>query len=453
MAKILQQGFKMEGKKICVYFIYIRNFFLCISIVEHLFFGFAFAEDSSQLSLKDAVSIGLSNNKDIAISEAHFKKAKEEYNAAMSYVYPRIDGGISSGYFNNSQGTFLGKSDVYSHSVSLSLNQILYAGGRIKGAIKIARKNLVLASLNLDVKRDEIIYNICESYLVLKKLNIQRRVFEETIRYRNDLVEIAKTKEKYGKIPHIEFMRQELALQEVKSELIRLNGDIRVQEEHLKTLICLDRKIKIEGDINFNPIHINKDETIKKAFLQNPLLKQQGENIKAKELYVKVAKGEYFPNVSLYGNYNWKGSNEKFKKSFDEFSNSWEMGIRVDLPIFNGNRTKTKVKEGEIELDCEKINLEKLKEGISLKINGLIERLNELEERKNILEKSKDLAKEALRISKIRCSEGLGILADVTECDADYLKAQTNLNEVFCEYELNRLSLLKEIGTISEEFE
>ena len=139
---------------------------------------------------------------------------------------------------------------------------------------------------------------------------------------------------------------------------------------------------------------------------------------------VDIAKSNYFPQISLRGNWDQtKGSREPL----DDWEEEWSIILAFDLDIWNWTATQARVVQANVERTQIQDDLTLLENKIKLQVQSAYLSLKTWEKQIHATEKGLKEARENLQNTQLRFDEGLSTTTDV-------LDAQTLLNEAEYSY-------------------
>jgi outer membrane protein TolC len=124
-----------------------------------------------------------------------------------------------------------------------------------------------------------------------------------------------------------------------------------------------------ETEIPFTPYGGNLDELVTRARQHNPQMNQVRLGLAAREGKIAEARSGHLPVVALFGNVmRLDNSFNNEGMITDENKNSWQIGLSMELPIFNGFRTTREVQEARLRLEKLKHQSLLLQEGVALQV-------------------------------------------------------------------------------------
>ena len=91
--------------------------------------------------------------------------------------------------------------------------------------------------------------------------------------------------------------------------------------------------------------------------------------LKAKEYHVEAEKGESWPRLELVSEYALFSRTNNYDDYYNRFTrNNYLLGISIQVPIFTGSRTKSRVEQSRQEVSEEHYRLQSLKSDLKLNI-------------------------------------------------------------------------------------
>lgn len=98
------------------------------------------------------------------------------------------------------------------------------------------------------------------------------------------------------------------------------------------------------------------DEWVKRAVDTNPSLQAQRYSVQAAEDNISVNRAGYLPTLSAYGSYgvnrNWQNNSLFASNNAPGWSHGPSVGLSLNVPIFNGGRTSSQVRQAIAQRDA-----------------------------------------------------------------------------------------------------
>jgi outer membrane protein len=169
------------------------------------------------------------------------------------------------------------------------------------------------------------------------------------------------------------------------------------------------------------------------------------------ELDIRNTKVQYLPKLDFYGSYGASYGTAAFS-NFISFGSQWRdlgvVGIRANVPIFDGLRKSNQVQQKKIQLQQIENNQVLVKNQIDMEQEqSTLTFANNLETLKS-QRSNMDLAQEVYNVSVIKYQQGVGSNIEVINADASFKEAQTNYYASLYDALIASVDLEKSFGKI-----
>jgi outer membrane protein TolC len=193
------------------------------------------------------------------------------------------------------------------------------------------------------------------------------------------------------------------------------------------------------------------EDWVAKAQSLNPQALQVGYGLSAAEAGVDKAKAGHLPVVVLFGSVDRLDNSYHQGLITDQNRNSWTLGLRVQVPIFNGFRVQNEIREAQARK--EKLGLERqiLLEGLGLQVkNAFLEIARAIQQTKATSE-SLAVARENRELHERAFQEELVETKDVIEAQLTELFIRSQHQKARYDAQIYQSQLDNLIGqTLSE---
>ena len=164
----------------------------------------------------------------------------------------------------------------------------------------------------------------------------------------------------------------------------------------------------------------------------------------------KLIRAEYMPHVALTGGYLI--SNPNVFNGFERrFSGVWNVGVLVQVPVWNWFEGSYKVKASQTATSIAMMELTDAREKIELQVSQCQFKLNEAEKKLAMAQKNILSAEENLRCANVGFREGVMESTDVMAAQTAWQLAQTQRIDAEIELRLAQVNLKKALGTLYNE--
>ncbi len=383
---------------------------------------------SEIISIDKAVKIALKNNEDILMADQDLKNANHQYWEAFSNALPKIDASFTGVKKLDSTNEFIDQSEDYSLQGEITLAQPIWVGGKVGTGIKIASiyKDLTKKTFQLEQEKKKLeikqsFYNVLLARKALEVIHLVKQDADENLAN----LEIMFSQ---GLISEYDIVKARVRVKEVEPQLVQYENQLKLAEDKLKSDLVIDFDVDVEfaGSINDEAYKslLDIQDYKKKALeqrLELKILELQNEMYKNNK---RIVQGDFLPTLSAVGVYSIQGTNDYYDKVLEnDFSyKNINVGLNLQVPIFNGGGTLAKVKQADVSIKKAKLQLIQTKRLIELEAESnhksMIRYAREIELHKQSVEE----ADKALDIANVRYVNGVGTQIEVVD-------AQSNLEQ------------------------
>ena len=163
-------------------------------------------EDIKKVNLDEAIDIALENNIDLKAAQLNIKVAKNEEKVANRLQNPSIDGF----YFLGAAG--------WSEPKQWGLSQNIEIAKR-NARKRLAQSNLKLVEKNTDYTTFDLKMDVREAYINLVASKSIQHTLEQQQDLQEELLQIARNHVKAGKVPEIDAIQAEIALNQLITQV------------------------------------------------------------------------------------------------------------------------------------------------------------------------------------------------------------------------------------------
>ncbi len=398
------------------------------------------SETIQKLSLKDCIQYTLLHNPTIPIYNNDIKSANQKKIEALSGYMPQINGSVAWDDNLKRQvtvlpGELVGKpgedlrvqfGNQYNTNAMVQADQTIYDQTLLSGLEGIA-PNIEAARLKKEKNDDDILYNTATSYYQVITYQEQLKLLDQNERKFAEIVRIQKLQYEKGVIKKSDFDRVRVALNNITSQKQFAQTSMELALNRLKnymgmplkeTLIVTDSAASLQEITLPAQNDFNANNTWDIKILEKNILLQ--------EVVVKRSKAAYAPTLGFYARYGGQTFGNEFKSSFKNWYDYGAIGLRLNVPIFDGLRKSSQVKQNSFTLANVRQNLLITQNAVTLQNQNanvqLLNSYNNLQTNKDNLE----LAKEVFDNTTLQYQNGVASMADLLNSDYSYKEAQTN---------------------------
>ena len=316
-----------------------------------------------------------------------------------------------------------------SWQVTLQLQQVLYAGGQVGAAIKIAKFAEDAAYFQLRDTIDQVIAVVRSQFTAVLTNRALINVAEETVKLQGDLLRDQTNRFEAGTVPRFNVLRAEVELANVQPDLIRARNNYLLAEIALAKTLGLDPgpagkpTFNVTGSLGIVERPLGLQSALELARARRPFLKVQRQQILQQTEQIKVALAGYKPRLDANAGYELR--NSRLSQNLDKTVDGWFFGVTGQWNIFDGLATQGRVKQARAQLESAHINYSDSVQKVDLEVQTAYANLQTARETIRSQQKNVEQAKESLRLANERFSAGAGTQLEVLDARTALTKARS----------------------------
>ncbi|MDF2929210.1 MAG: outer rane efflux protein, partial [Anaerospora sp.] len=289
---------------------------------------------------------------------------------------------------------------------------ILYSGGLNEGLTAQAKELYTGAQHHLTYTRQQVITNTYLTYYTVLQA-------EKNVGLANEAVERL--------IQHLSIVEAQYAEGTViKSDVLPAGQDI--------TLADTGTVSAYEGPVA---------QAIQTALMQRADLKQVRQEAKAVQQGIQIAKSGQLPTVSLSLKKDWQNQVVP--------ANPLSAQVALSFNVFDGRKTKAKIKQTEWETSQKHELLQQKTEQVMLETQEAYFNMQNARTDLDIASQVVAKAEEDYAIAQVRYQSGMGINLDVMDSQGALTTAKLNYSNARYDYNKYTIQLAQAMGTITED--
>ncbi len=420
------------------------------------------SQPAKSLSLQEAITLALEKNPEILTARKEISRTLGLILEVTAQALPNASIGAS---YQEQDAALLENGGLFSRvpqswRLDAQVRQVIFAGGQIRAAVKIARLTRDNSWFDFVETVGAVIESVRRQYFTIILSRELIKVEEESIALLEKELEDQKNRFAAGTVPQFNVLRAEVELSNAKPRLIAARNAYRIAQLQLaRTLgsridtrtIGLDAPLyALTTPMEVVPFKLSSQEAQILAKQRRALLKSRRQNILIAAETVKAERGGYFPRVSAVGGYEIRSNSGSAK--WDEALEGWFAGIEGRWNIFDGAETAGKVSQARANLEKSKIAYEDALRQVAVEVQEAYSKLQQAAELISSQSKTVEQAREALRLAQARFAAGAGTQLEVF--DARVALNNSQVTELQARYEyLTAVAGIERVTGLAFEYE
>jgi outer membrane protein len=405
------------------------------------------------LTLSRCIEIALKKNPTIVAAVNTVDVNRNRVGEARSAYYPQIS---ATGAYSRSKSVTTPQvnplattAPVNESSGTVTLNQSIYDFGRTSSSVDVSKYNLESSRSDLSNTEDVTILSVKQAYYGVLQTRRNRDVAADVIKQFQLHLDQARGFYEVGTKAKIDVIKAEVDLSNAKLSLINAENAFKIALVTLNNAMGIPDapEYSIEDNLSFQQYPITLEEATAKAFENRPDLKSIVALRQGAEANISLQRSGYYPFLSGNANYTKSEStNVDVEPKTPSNTNSWDVGVAITFPLFNGFLTSHQVAEAKSSFYVLKAKEEATRLQILLEIRQSYLNLQAAEASISTSDLAVKQAKENLDLANGRYSAGVGSPIEVSDAFATYVTAQANYTSALANYKIAQASIEKAMG-------
>ena len=384
--------------------------------------------------LDDLVTSGLKNNTDLQIAVARIEEAEAVLREANTLFFPEVDGGASASRARSSTRTGTVPPSIPAIRSNFSLTATtsfeLDFWGRLRRAAEAARAQYYASRYGRDVVALTLAAGITHTYFLVRSLDAQILVSQETLQAAEDSLDIARTRFDAGLAPELD-VNQAAANRAALAAQVTALRRARAPAVHQLAVLTGMLDLQVEpGDLRALPAPPLPPAGLPSTLLdRRPDIRQAEAQFEAANAQIGVAKAAQLPTFSLTATLGRQS--RELDTLFSSGGGLWSFGLSALGPIFDAGRYAARTEQAEARARQAAGSYERTARNAFREVSDALSNLRYADEAQRDLAEQVEQAANALRLARIRYDSGYSAYLEV-------LDAQRTLNVARLELVRNR---------------
>jgi len=422
-----------------------------------------------QLSLEDALRIGRENSKALRIAGLRVDAASAKSGEANTALLPSI----------KFEGSYKRQSDIGTSAVSvpflpspivispditnayylrLGLQQPLFTGFKLISNARAAARLAEASEADRRESEADVTLSISTAYWMLYQAIETAKYVDENVDRLSSYVEDTQNLMKAGLVTRNDFLKIQVQLSNARLSQIDAANDVEVATMRLDNVMgqSVDSlihpvstpEVPESGGADSSRVMAEAPAALllDRAMSNRPDLLAMNNRVEASRAGATAARGGWWPQIALTANYFYSRPNQRFLPLQDEFKGTWEVGIAMQLDVWNWGATLFQTEQSLSQVSQNEELLEQMRDNATLEV-----RKNQLDVRRAA--KRIDVAREAIeqaeensRSINEKYRNGLATSTDLLDASLAVLQAKTSYTGALVEHQIALARLDKSIG-------
>jgi len=413
------------------------------------------------LTLKDCISYSLANHASTRIYQNDIIMANQRFTEGLAGYLPQINGNVTfddnlkrqttiipGGQLGNPDPIEVQFGNQYSTNAVLQADQVIYDQSLITGlqSFKTAKELTQLQKEGNDV---ELVYATAAAYYQVFIYKEQVKLLAENEKKFTDLLRIQELQYSKGVLQKLDVDRVRINLSNIVSQKELAEANLELATNRLKNAMGMD--LKADVVIADSLVYDLKPEVQPQAVFDLKVVPDyqiQEKNIMMQKFDFMRKKMAFVPTLSFYARYGVQSFGNDFSQSFQTWFDYSTIGLKLNIPIFDGLRKYSTVRQSKLTLMNLQENMKLLSYNLELQYQNATTEMMSSYSTLQMNSESVDLALDVYNTTELQYKKGTASLTDLLNSDYAYKEAQSNYINSLLRYLISRLDIEKAKGTL-----
>ena len=396
------------------------------------------------ITVRQAVDMALAENINIKIAQKNAEIYNQEVRQYWSYVYPHIKVGANYTRALKKMETIIpalgGKIEMgttNTASANAEATLLLWKGGAVAAGIRGGRYHSQSGYMQLEAVRNQIkdsVMMVCFGIILSKALI---RVQQENLNIAQNHLKEIELKYKQGLASDLDVLNQKVKISNNEPPVIQAKNAYEIGLLTLRRMLNKDPQEPMDLSWQQNDIMLMMQRTppdLEKLFpiaVENrPDLAAARLNTKLAAEFVKIARADHFGEINAFANTTYNGGSDSVLIPVSDYNSSYgaTAGLRLSLPLFEGWRTASIVKQRKLAYEQTALIEQDTERNVKIEVKQAWLNLNEANQRITATKGTIEQARTNLERTTLRYRNGLASRLDLD--DSAFLLHQAELQFV-----------------------
>jgi len=343
----------------------------------------------------------------------------------------------------------MGTKDNYNWIIEA--RQPIFAGGGILASYLASKIGEGVAYAEETAMYQDVIQEVKVAYFDILRAQRLLEAAAQSVKMLEAHRDVAQNYYKVGFIAKNDLLYAEVELANGRQALIKAQNAVALAKARFNTLLKrrIFEPVEVVDILEYKPLKQSLEECLNIARESRPELIVSKFRAEQASKAVRVAQSEFFPSLSLVGNYAKFGDDASVSGSRYQDAESWYVMAVANWNFWEWGRTKFRVDASRARENQALEMVKEINEQITLEIKNAYLLLQEAESQILVSEKVIEQAEENFRIAEERYKERVATSTEVLDAQTLLTRAKSQYANALGDYNINYARLQRAMGVIA----
>ncbi|GAP43330.1 outer membrane protein TolC [Lentimicrobium saccharophilum] len=334
----------------------------------------------------------------------------------------------------------------------ISLEQPVYAGGRIRAGNQMADLGVEMAEENTRLQLGNTLEEADRAYWTFVSVRGKTMLAEQAVIMLEELVQLASNSYEVGMASRNDLLKAQAELNQAKLNRLKAQHGLELSRMDLcrVTGLPFDTRIIVTDTIqdteSLTPTTVNPEPARPENRPEYQLLLKK---IGIQDHQIRMERAEFLPTAGVRAGYNHIGGIELSGTGFE--NTGFNVLASVSIPLFHWGEGIQKIKAARLEKEIRETELTKYHQLMLLEAEQARLNLILASDRIRMSKEALEQANENLRVSRDNYEVGMGTMSDLLIAQTQWQQAHSELIDARSEYKIKETAWLKVSGMLNAE--
>lgn len=417
--------------------IFSNKFYYQLLLIIFFYGNIVSAQDSTNLSLENAVGLALQYNHDIKISALEHQIAEAANHPGATGALPNVQAviGNSSSMAVLDQklanGTEQTRFPVWGNNLnaSVALSWQVFDGWRMYAIRDRLNASEEMARLAYENTLRTTVFEVCMAYFGLARLQARQQALQGAITFFEEREKLAKARFETGATAKGEWLQAQTDLNEQRAALLQLKSAMAEAAAALELLIGpRATAYRLTDGVPRPPAYqLPVSALIDSAHANNPQWLSLQQSLALALAQRKEAASRMLPQLAVNSAFTALSTRSTAGFMLLNQNAGLSAGFTLSMPIFDGRNTAHQVRAAESAIAMRQEQQAQMEESLSISFQKLMKELNFSLDQTEIERETIELARENVTIAQERYRRAQATALELRQAQLTFLDAQARL--------------------------
>jgi len=417
------------------------------------------AGEAPPWTLDRCLAWGLSHHPSLAAIQAQIEETEAARARALSLLYPKVSwvnsvtgqrssfGGASALFATAPRGSINPSFfSEWTFGTSLGFQQTAFPWDRVLDSARALEWTVTALRASQRQTEADLRFQIVRAFAGVLLMDHLVKIAREGLLVAEESERTTQGLFKEGRSSELEVQKAKVQRLNAAASALEAESQSRLARENLQLLVVAPSPFEVTGALDTAPVSGDLSVWEAKALAERPEVRRLQAQRMAAQAGVEAAAKAGWPTVSVAAGYTWL--NDQLGWNAGEWYKTWNVGVNLLVPIFDGGASVSQEKEAQSKLAQVEAAASLAETQVKLEVRQAWMQLTATHERLAVREEQVKAAEENWRIARDRYRLGLVSWLELKDAELALTGAKTQLAQTKHDYMVGRAALERAAGVV-----